>query len=238
MNKNGKAKQIVRRYAMWAAGGGFIPAPVVNVATVTGLQVSMLERLSKLYDADYSRSTAQMFVSAVTGTTVLSVGYRASSILRFVPGVGLLAGGATMGALAAASTYALGHVTINSLETTGDLLRVDMVQAKTTFEDALTRGKEVVNRWQQGLEASLDNLGQDVIHRNDINRDNTNRNNTNRDNTNQADTTSVPVKVSSSEPALDLDALALLERLAALHEKGLLTDSEFGAQKEKLLSRL
>ncbi|MEM6429292.1 MAG: SHOCT domain-containing protein [Deinococcota bacterium] len=207
MNKHGKAKQIVRRYALWAAGGGFIPAPVVNVATVTGLQVSMLERLSKLYDADYSRSTAQMFISAVTGTTVLSMGYRASNVLRFVPGVGLLAGGATMGALAAASTYALGQVTINSLETTGDLLRVDMVQAKNTFEEALNRGKEVVSRWQQGHEASEENVG-------------------------------VPVKADPAEPALDLDALALLERLAALHDKGLLTDSEFDAQKEKLLSRL
>ncbi|MEM7739064.1 MAG: SHOCT domain-containing protein [Deinococcota bacterium] len=205
MNKNGKAKQIVRRYALWAAGGGFIPAPVVNVATVTGLQVSMLERLSKLYDADYSRSTAQMFISAVTGTTVLSMGYRASNVLRFVPGVGLLAGGATMGALAAASTYALGQVTINSLETTGDLLRVDMVQAKNTFEDALSRGKDFVSRWQQE---------QDV------------------------ETVGAPVKVEAAEPALDPEALALLERLAALHDKGLLTEDEFNTQKQKLLSRL
>lgn len=212
MNRTGKAKQIVRQYTVWAAGGGLLPMPLVNIATVTGLQVSMLERLSKLYDADYSRSTAQMFVSALTGTTVLSVGYRASTALRFVPGIGTVIGGAAMSTLAGASTYAIGQATIKSLETSGDLLHVDIEQAKDTFDEAFKRGRVLLDRWQHMDEQAHQQTPQ----------------------------ASEPhaSEPQASAPSLDPEALALLERLAALHEKGLLTDSEFNAQKQKLLSRL
>jgi uncharacterized protein (DUF697 family) len=211
MNRTGKAKQIVRQYTVWAAGGGLLPVPLVNIATVTGLQVSMLERLSKLYDADYSRSTAQMFLSAVTGTTVLSVGYRASAALRFVPGIGTVVGGAAMGTLAGASTYAIGQATIKSLETSGDLLHVDIEQAKDTFDEAFKRGRVLLDRLQH-----MDEAHQQTPHTSE----------------------SRAQEPQASAPSLDPEALALLERLATLHEKGLLTDSEFTAQKQKLLSRL
>jgi uncharacterized protein (DUF697 family) len=211
MNRTGKAKQIVRQYTVWAAGGGLLPVPLVNIATVTGLQVSMLERLSKLYDADYSRSTAQMFLSAVTGTTVLSVGYRASAALRFVPGIGTVVGGAAMGTLAGASTYAIGQATIKSLETSGDLLHVDIEQAKDTFDEAFKRGRVLLDRLQHMDEAQQQT---------------------------PPTSESRAQEPQASAPSLDPEALALLERLATLHEKGLLTDSEFTAQKQKLLSRL
>lgn len=212
MNRTGKAKQIVRQYTVWAAGGGLLPMPLVNVATVTGLQVSMLERLSKLYDADYSRSTAQMFVSAVTGTTVLSVGYRASTALRFVPGIGTVIGGAAMSTLAGASTYAIGQVTIKSLETSGDLLHVDIEQAKDTFDEAFKRGRVLLDRLQHMDEQANQQAPQA--------------------------SESHASEPQASAPNLDPEALALLERLATLYEKGLLTDAEFNAQKQKLLSRM
>jgi uncharacterized protein (DUF697 family) len=215
MNRTGKAKQIVRQYTVWAAGGGLLPMPLVNIATVTGLQVSMLERLSKLYDADYSRSTAQMFVSALTGTTVLSMGYRASTALRFVPGIGTVIGSAAMGTLAGASTYAIGQATIKSLETSGDLLHVDIDQARDAFDEAFKRGRVLLDRLQH-LDEQDEQTHQQAP---------------------QAAESQVQ-KPQASTPSLDPDALALLERLAALHEKGLLTDAEFDAQKQKLLSRL
>lgn len=212
MNRTGKAKQIVRQYTVWATGGGLLPLPLVNIATVTGLQVSMLERLSKLYDADYSRSTAQMFVSALTGTTVLSMGYRASTALRFVPGIGTVIGGAAMGTLAGASTYAIGQATIKSLETSGDLLHVDIDQARDTFEEAFKQGRVLLDRLQHMDEQAHQQAPQAAA--------------------------SQVQEPQANTPSLDPEALALLERLAALHDKGLLSDAEFNAQKQKLLSRL
>jgi len=225
MNRTGKAKQIVRQYTVWAAGGGLLPVPLVNIATVTGLQVSMLERLSKLYDADYSRSTAQMFLSAITGTTVLSVGYRASTALRFVPGIGTVIGGAAMSTLAGASTYAIGQATIKSLETSGDLLHMDIEQARDTFEEAFKRGRVLLDRLQQ-VDADISDARHAAAEHKSA------------EHTAAEHAAAEQNTANDGTPHLDAEALALLERLASLHEKGLLTDAEFDAQKQKLLSRL
>ena len=67
--KRAQADRIVREHVLWAIGAGFIPIPMADFATVTGIQVDMLNKLSGLYDVEYAASTGKSLVAALTGTT-------------------------------------------------------------------------------------------------------------------------------------------------------------------------
>ena len=48
-----KAHDIVRDYALWSAGFGLLPLPVIDFAAITATQVKMVHRLAEHYDDHY-----------------------------------------------------------------------------------------------------------------------------------------------------------------------------------------
>ena len=111
-----EAEKIIRTHVLWAMGGGLIPIPLVDFAAVTAIQLEMLQQLAELYQVNYSKSNGKAFVSALTGTTLASLG---ASMLKAIPGIGSLVGGASMSIMSGASTYAVGQVAINVFSGSG-----------------------------------------------------------------------------------------------------------------------
>lgn len=192
MSKRDEANTIVRNHVLLSIGGGLIPVPLLDMAAVTGLQVSMLERLAALYGVKYSRSIGRSFVTALTGSTVAKLG---SSLVKALPGIGTVVGGVAMSATSGASTYAVGQVAIQQFEANRDLWDVDLGKAREAYEEAFEEGKEVVAEMKEEQEADP--------------------------------------KAETPEEVLEA-----LEKLGDLKDKGLLTEEEFAAQKQKLLDRL
>jgi len=137
-----EAEKIIRTHVLWAMGGGLIPIPLVDFAAVTAIQLEMLQQLAELYRVNYSKSNGKAFVSALTGTTLASLG---ASMLKAIPGIGMLVGGASMSIMSGASTYAVGQVAINVFSGSGSLVDFDLQQAKKAYEDAFERGKSYVS---------------------------------------------------------------------------------------------
>jgi uncharacterized protein (DUF697 family) len=144
MTKIEQAEKIVTNHVIWSLGGGLIPLPLFDLAAVTFIQMDMLKQLAKLYEADYDSSQGKALVSALTASTFAKLG---SSLIKSIPGIGMLLGGLSMPALSAASTYAIGQVVINQLEGGSQFLDVDVEAAKAAYNEALERGKQFV----QGL---------------------------------------------------------------------------------------
>lgn len=149
-NKREQADAIVRKHLLLSIGGGLIPIPLVDMAAVTALQVSMLEQLADLYGIGYNRSIAKSFITALTGSTAAKLG---SSLIKAIPGVGTLIGGVAMSATSGASTYAVGQVAISQFEAEGTLADVDIDEAKVAYEEAFEEGKEVVGKMEKEKKA-------------------------------------------------------------------------------------
>lgn len=145
-----QANDIIKSHVLWSIGGGLIPLPLVDMAAVTALQVSMLEQLADLYGISYNRSIGKSFVAALTGSTVAKLG---ASLVKAIPGIGSIIGGVAMSATSGASTYAVGQVAVGQFEAEGTLEDIDLDQAKEAYEEAFEDGKEVVDELEKEKKA-------------------------------------------------------------------------------------
>jgi uncharacterized protein (DUF697 family) len=117
------ASKLVDRFAVWSGVAGLIPVPIVDVATVGGLQLQMLRRLSQIYGVPFSENSGKALIAALAGTMIPATsGIGAASMLKGVPVLGTIASGFVMPALAAGATYAIGKAFIQHFETGGTLL--------------------------------------------------------------------------------------------------------------------
>jgi uncharacterized protein (DUF697 family) len=122
-----KASEVVDRYVAWSAAAGVIPVPLLDMMAVGGLQLHMLRRIAEIYepanDVHFSEERGKAVIASLVGTgTATMTGVGLSSLLKTFPGVGTILASLSMPALAAASTYAIGHVFIKHFASGGTLL--------------------------------------------------------------------------------------------------------------------
>jgi uncharacterized protein (DUF697 family) len=111
------AKKIVERHRTYAAVGGLLPLPVVNIATVTAVNVRMVQQLSELYQVPFQRDRARaMIVSLIGGAVPTGFGVATSSTLMFIMPGGVLVGLGVSAITAGAVTRAIGQVFAESFE--------------------------------------------------------------------------------------------------------------------------
>ncbi len=111
------AKKIVERHRTYAAVGGLLPIPVVNIATVTAVNVRMVQQLSELYQVPFQRDRARaMIVSLIGGAVPTGFGVATSSTLMFIMPGGVLVGLGVSAITAGAVTRAIGQVFAESFE--------------------------------------------------------------------------------------------------------------------------
>lgn len=153
MSQKTETDAIIRSHVLWSMGGGLIPIPLVDFAAVTAIQLEMLQQLAQLYGVNYSRSMGKAFVSALTGTTLARLG---ASLIKAIPGVGSVIGGASMAITSGASTYAVGQVAINHFSTGGSLGDFVEDKVKEAYDSAFEKGKGYVSdlEKEQGDEAA------------------------------------------------------------------------------------
>ncbi len=111
------AKKIVDRHRNYAALGGLVPLPVVSIASLTAINMRMVQSLSKLYGVPFERDrTRSLIVGIVGGAVPAGLGTAASSTLMFVIPGGLLVGIGVSAISAAALTRGIGMVFVEGFE--------------------------------------------------------------------------------------------------------------------------
>lgn len=118
------AMRIVRKYAaVSAAAGAVIHSPLLDVAALGGVHVSLIRDLTRHYGGEFSEQAARGIVvaigaSVIPGTIGTIAGHKALGLLPFItPGAGLL----VMSASSAATSYAVGSIFVRHFETGGTL---------------------------------------------------------------------------------------------------------------------
>jgi uncharacterized protein (DUF697 family) len=139
-----EAQRIISKYTGWGAGAGAIPLPLWDIAAVCAVQVKLVKDLLALYERPFSESRARSIVSVLIGSLspALLAGVTASSLLKFVPGVGAVLAAATLPVLSSASSYAVGRVMLAHLEKGGSLSDFDAEAAKGEFKESFKEAKE------------------------------------------------------------------------------------------------
>jgi uncharacterized protein (DUF697 family)/GTPase SAR1 family protein len=105
--KAAAAEKAVNAAAAAATAAGFTPIPFADAAILVPIQISLMAKIANIYDIPMQRAT----VASLAATTVTTQAGRATAtgLLKLVPGVGTLAGGAITGGVAGTITYAVGH---------------------------------------------------------------------------------------------------------------------------------
>lgn len=154
--KEEQAMAITRRYMLWSGGAGLIPFPLLDLATIIGVQMKMVAEISKVYDVDFSENKAKNTISAalsgVTAST-FTQGTLGSSI-KSIPVVGTLVGTITMPFFASASAYALGTVFINHFEKGGSFLDLDPGKFADNFKKMFKRGEKAAQEIKSEVDST------------------------------------------------------------------------------------
>ncbi|MEM7368549.1 MAG: DUF697 domain-containing protein [Bacteroidota bacterium] len=151
MNKTVAADSIIRNHVLFAAGGGLIPIPFLDLATVTAIQLDMLKQLSELYEVTYNRSSGKLHLSALASSVLARLG---ASAIKAIPGLGSLIGGVSMAIMSGASTYAIGQVFVRHYEGGGSLNDFDPEAYRDQYESELEEGKAKTKEWKAEDEAA------------------------------------------------------------------------------------
>lgn len=123
-DKDIAAQEIVKTHAMYAAGLGLIPVPVVDFAAITALELKMLRDLGNLYGVEFQQDRVRPIVaSLIGGYSSTKLGYgMGGSMLKSVPFIGQALGMVSMPAFGAGLTYAIGKVFIKHFASGGTFL--------------------------------------------------------------------------------------------------------------------
>lgn len=130
------ANEIVKKYALYAAGAGLIPVPVVDFVAIGGLELKMLADLGKLYGLPFETDRVRPIVSSLIGAYASTrLGYGAGGgLLKAIPVVGPVLGVLAVPGVAAGLTYAIGKVFIQHFASGGTFLDFDPEKVRAFFQ--------------------------------------------------------------------------------------------------------
>jgi uncharacterized protein (DUF697 family) len=137
---------LVKKYMWWSMGAGLIPVPLIDIATVSGVQLKMLSELSKVYDVKFSKNAGKSIVSALIGgisADALSKSYITSAI-KSIPIIGIV-GSVSMPVFSGATTWAIGKVFIQHFASGGTFLDFDPQKVKDYFMNLFKQGQEMAH---------------------------------------------------------------------------------------------
>jgi len=135
--------------AMWfTSAAGLIPIPIVDMASITSIQLIMLNKISKIYDIPFSNNVGKSLLTTLVGSiAAVNLGNGiGKSLVKAIPFVGNMVSFVTAPAFAAASTYAIGKIFIQHFESGGTFLTFDPSAVKDHFSALYAEGESLVKK--------------------------------------------------------------------------------------------
>ena len=146
-----RAERIVQDHVLLAVIAGFIPGPAIDIAAAFADQVTMIKRLSSLYDVPFRGNIAKSLLASFL-TSVGGVGAArivGMSFIKSVPLVGTLVGITGTSISLGAFTYGVGKVFQEHFAAGGTLIDLDPRAYRDYFRDMMRRGRGVAKEAAQ-----------------------------------------------------------------------------------------
>lgn len=142
----------IKRHCIYAAVGGLVPLPFVEMVASSTIQLRMIAGLCDIYGVRFSENAVKNAMGTLIATVLpaSSVGYAARSLIRRVPVVGAVFSVVAMPTLAAACTYALGKVFAWHFAKGGTAMNFKAEEMKTCFKEQFEEGKRKASEFIKG----------------------------------------------------------------------------------------
>lgn len=132
--KKRRAQAAVATATVAAAGEGAVPIPFSDCALLVPTQLTMIASITAIFGFDVNKSILTAFLSSTLGTGGATLLGKAvvANIVKFIPGIGFVAGGAISAGTAGIITAALGeaYIGIMSLVFSGEMSIDDLSSKK------------------------------------------------------------------------------------------------------------
>lgn len=138
------ATRLIYGYAAAAGGAGAVPIPVVGLGGLAAALSLMLKGLAAHYDVAWTRTNFARFTAAVgSGTLAMwGLGYGVRELVKLIPGVGSIAGGALNAAAAFALAAGVGEAACVWLAYRRRGAEAPAAEVRQAFRDALAGALE------------------------------------------------------------------------------------------------
>lgn len=150
VDKLAKGRKIIKNRVIASVGLGLIPIPLVDVVGLTGVQLEMLSKLSRLYEIPFRKDVGKSIIASLIGSVLpVSVTPAVMSLLKAVPIIGQTTSVLTMSVLGGATTYAVGKVFVQHFEAGGTFLDFDPEAMRKYFAEQFEQGKKVASEMKK-----------------------------------------------------------------------------------------
>ena len=143
MDRETQADARINDYVLYAMGGAALPVPLVDLAAVTAVQLSLMRELADIYGARYDIRSGQALITCAVGASLPRLG---ASLIKAIPGAGTLVGVFTQVALSGATTYAVGKVFQRHFEEERELVTLRPERAQGLYQEYLSEGRAVATK--------------------------------------------------------------------------------------------
>jgi len=149
-----QANRTVKNYMIGSLAVGLVPIPLVDLAAVTAIQLTMLHSLAKRYEIPFEKEMGKSVIASLLGgvfttETAISV----ASVIKVIPVVGQISGAISVAILSGATTYAVGKVFIQHFESGGTFLDFDPEKVRNYFTEQFQEGQQVAAKLKNGTKA-------------------------------------------------------------------------------------
>lgn len=128
--KNIKAQKIISTSAAAAGALGCAPIPISDIALLFSEQILMLGAITALYGVQIEKGTIMLILGSFMGAAGITLTGQTvvASLLKLIPGIGAVAGGAVSGAASATLIIVIGqaYTTVMSMLCKGQLSLEDL----------------------------------------------------------------------------------------------------------------
>ena len=220
-------------------GAGFIPVLIADIFAVSALQLDMIRQMCRVYDVDFQETQGKAVVTSLTSTTLARLG--AGSVVKLIPGLGYMLGGATVSAFAGASTFALGEVFKKHFESGGAILDFDPDRLRKYYKEKFEKGKTVAKEWkaEQETGGNPDFVIVEDIEADEVVPSGSAKTDSEEVKETKKKTTAKTAKETAKSKVAEMteDIVEKLKKLAELKDSGIITEEEFKQMKQRILDK-
>lgn len=144
-NQHVAAQNIAKTHMIAGMSLALLPAPLFDIAALSGTQLNLLRSLSQHYKVNFDEQTGRaVLTSLISGSLPVLTVIGLSSVVKLIPGIGTMGGGLSMTGLSGAVIYATGQVFIRHFESGGTFQNFDGKHWQTFFKQQLNEGRAFV----------------------------------------------------------------------------------------------
>jgi len=113
---------IIRRHALYAAGAGLVPIPLVDLASISLVQYKMIKKIAEKYKIEFSEEKTKSIIAGLMGgITSFEAGLLTRILFKGIPIIGPVIGGTAVSGFAYATTKLVGEIFDEHFASGGDL---------------------------------------------------------------------------------------------------------------------